>query len=167
MSIPEGRPSKRDWEDELVLQAATPDNAEAIQHCSNRAFADSYLTKKLFPTERAHFTSTEELLAFRVQRLREAVTNDHALFYKITREADSGHVVAFVGSHRSDFLKSPDAQTQPTSGQLPDPPEAVMDVQVHKELLERTKEQRSKVLREDTEYWCKLRFPLHKIQAID
>lgn len=76
---------------------ATPDDAEAIYKCSNEAMGSSFYRRMIFPPEKAHLTSDEDLTAWRVGRTRKMMDKGELIYFKAVQKSDQQQVAGYAG----------------------------------------------------------------------
>ena len=157
------------------LLPATPDDAEAIMAFNKRAFQNDYMMSQVYPKEKSHLTSPEELFAWRVKRLRTEVEKGDMLYSKVVQK-DVNKLVAQRGwappgyfrpgmtlsdkFGKSTIQSSSDAPSREvleppaTTGQDNEGFPASMNRAVHKDVLAIMDEERAKIWEGDANYWC-------------
>lgn len=171
--------------------AVTPEEAESVVALVDEAFAGTALRTRVYPQEKAHLSSKEEVLAWRVGRLRKTLASKDGLFYKVTPLDDStrlvGYAAWFTPGHfahttLSDGLHAQQAEMSGGEPSLdvvvPEIPEqppskeeekkegvpACVDVEMYEAILAKCDEQRKKVWGDDNNYYCKLRVCLNALR---
>ena len=175
------------------LQRATPEDADAIQACNKKAFATSYLHEQLFPKDRAHLTSQEELFEWRVSRLRKTMHADDILYFKVSPFDEPERVIGYAGWYKpghfrdktlSDtFEKSAElesaeniveavttapAMLEPVPTTVDQKAEvfpACMDLDIYKHFLTKMDEERKGTWGDDVNYWCEVHSVCNKFFA--
>ena len=142
---------------QFQLLPAGPEDAEAIQSCANRANVNSYAHTLVYPKEKAHLASPEELFQFRVDRLRKAMHEKDMLHFKMTPKADPSNVIGHAAWYRPGHFKVDEGLSKKSDKPADEFP-ASMNVDVHKHILAKLDEHRKAIWGEDANYWCKWPF---------
>ena len=159
------------------LLTATPNDAEKIVSCTVKAMGGSYFRTMVFPREKAHLTSAEELSAWRVRRLRKAMQAASVLYLIVRPKGEPDRVVGYAGwympghfdartlmdtynqaSTGENTKPSPIAETVPTGSSEEDANAdlpACMNFEVQRDFLARMDEERKKIWKGDAQFWCK------------
>ena len=157
------------------LLPATPDDAETIVSLNKRAFRNDYMMSQVYPKEKAHLTSPEELFAWRVNRLRTEMEKGDMVYSKVIQK-DDNKLVAQSGwappgyfqpgttltdkLGKSTIQPPTDAPSQEvleplaTTEQFHEGFPASMNRAVHKESLAIMDEERAQIWKDDANYWC-------------
>ena len=106
----------QDLASQYKLQRASPENAEAILACAKRAFQKDHLMSQVYPEEKAHLTSAEELTEWRANRLRKSLAQDHVLSFVVVEGSDTHRVLAYATFFRPDHFR-PGTSLQQSYGQ--------------------------------------------------
>lgn len=136
------------------LLPARPEDAEAIQSCALRANKNNYAHSVVYPSDRAHLSSPEELFRYRVERLRKSMHEDDMLHFKMTPKDDPTNVIGHAAWYRPGHFK-PDQSLSKSSDKPVDEFPACMNVDAHKGILAKMDEQRKAIWGEDANFWCK------------
>ena len=136
----------------------------------------SYFREMVFPKEKAHLTSAEELSAWRVRRLRKAMQAATVYYLIVRPKGEPDQVVGYAGwympghfnartlmdtynqaSTGGSIEPNPIAETVPSgpseedaNADLP----ACMNVEPQKEFLVRMDQERKKIWKDDAKFWC-------------
>lgn len=138
---------------------ATPDDAEAMHISIERANANNYTQSLVYPKDRAHLTSAEELFTYRVGRVRKFLTTGDALHLKVVLKDDPKKIVGHASWLKPGQLKSQgtaannDSQQQTASADPVVDPPAAMDAEVHRHILAAHEKKEKEIWGDDDNHW--------------
>lgn len=87
----------KDTADSYERSQASKRDADAIVTCSKRVRETSYLLEMVYPKEKAHLTTPEELHEWRVQRMAKMLEANDVLYFKVIPKDEPERVVAYAG----------------------------------------------------------------------
>jgi hypothetical protein len=133
------------------LLPATPEDAEAIQSCALRANSNNYAHSVVYPKDKAHLSSPEELFRYRVERLRKSMHEKVLLHFKMTPKDDPSNVIGHAGWYKPGHFKASQALSKSSEKPADEFP-ACMNVDVHKAILANLDERRKEIWSEDANF---------------